>query len=121
MGHTPMGVARTAVGMGGGVYSPDVYYGAMPPLHGMAANPYHGYGYHVPMYGPYPDAPVGYDPAATMYDLNPGGFAQPPPPSAVYSNMLTFPEFHFIFCLFVFDVFFFFGIILHEILLCSLI
>merc|ERR1712187_777751 len=78
-----LGVGRPAAGMGAGMYSQDLYvYSGMPPPHGMGANPY-GYGYHVPMYGPYPEAPVTYDPAAaTMYDPVPGGFPVPPPSSS---------------------------------------
>lgn len=72
---------RATGGMGAGMYSQDVYYGAMAPPRGLTANPY-GYGYHMPMYNPYPDAPVTYDRAAAMYNSGPPVFPIPPPSTA---------------------------------------
>merc|ERR1719326_785862 len=65
------------------MYSQDVYYGSMGPPHGLATNPY-GFGYPMPMYNPYTEPPMGYDPAATMYDIG-SGFPMPHP-SATLAN-----------------------------------
>ena len=74
---------RPAAGMGAGMYSQDMHYGAF--AYGMANS--YGYGYHVPMYGPYPKVPAAFDPSVSMYEPtatpferpNAGNFSMPPP------------------------------------------